>query len=244
MTLSLHDLPRAFLLAAKQLADIRILGVIGVALLIAAVIIGPFLLIFAGFFGVLDWLLPDRVTLPFLGDFQFLGVFTDGLAGRSSRFFWTYLMAPLALAIVGALLDSIVEAVETRHYPHLAPVRRRTLSDVTGYSLRFLALMLMVSFGAWVLAWVTGVPAAFIFVFATGYLIAREYCELVALRRLPETDAKILFSRNLIPLWAAGCFVALCLHIPLVTILIPVIGVASFTHLVTRIQQNPQDASP
>lgn len=235
----LPEVPQALALALRQLGDRRILGVLGLALVIAAIVTGPFLLVFAAVFGLLEWILPDSLTLPWVGEVGFLGVFTDGLVSRTSWLFWTYLISPLAVAIVGALLDPIVEAVEARHYPDLPAMRRRPVVEIAGYALRFLGLMLAVSAAAWILAWITGIPAALSFVLASGYLIAREYFETVALRRLSPPEARRLGRAQLPALWLTGGLVALALNLPLINLIAPLVGVAAFTHLFHRTDHSP-----
>jgi len=234
----LHEIPRVFLLALRQLTDGRILGILVLALVVVAVLIGPFLLLFAGVAWLIETILPDSITLPWIGRVGFLGVFTDGLVSRTSWAFWTYIMSPLAVAIIGALLEPIVEAVEARHYPGLSKVRRRGMGEVAGYATRFFLLMLSVSIAAWIVAGVTGIPSALIFVLASGYLIAREYFETVALRRMDEPTAKNLTRAHLPALWLAGCLVALALNLPLVNLVAPLVGVAAFTHLFHRVRRN------
>ena len=64
-----------------------------------------------------------------------------------------------------------------------------------------------------------------------GYLIAREYTETVALRRMSPADARRLTKDNLPTVWAAGTAVALALNVPLLNLVAPILGVAAFTHL-------------
>ncbi|KMW58693.1 membrane protein [Candidatus Rhodobacter oscarellae] len=219
-------LPRALSLALAQLADRRILGILVLALVIAVLVTGPFLLVIVGIAAVIDWI-PSPAGL-WGGETSEQG---GGWVRWSSWLFWTYIMSPLAVAIIGALLEPIVEAVEARHYPHLPKVRRRGAGEVIGYALRFLGLMLGVSLAAWVIAWLTGLPAALLFVLAGGYLIAREYFETVALRRVPTPEAKAAFRTGILPLCAVGLLVGLGLNIPVVQLVAPLIGVAAFTHL-------------
>lgn len=228
---ALREVSRALTLALRQLADRRLLTILLLALAIATVVTGPFLLVFAVLLGLLELILPDRLTLPLLGHIGFLGMFTDGLFSKTAWLFWTYLISPLAVAVVGALLDPIVAAVEARHFPNLPPVRRRGFGATVGYAVRFLFLLLGISLTAWIIAWLTAVPAAAVFVLASGYLIAREYFETVAIRRSPEPEAKRAFHANLPAFWLTGCLLALTLSVPLANFIAPIVGVAAFTHL-------------
>lgn len=238
---SLREISRALTLALRQLTDRRILGILLLALVIAGIATGPFFLIFAVLIGLAELILPDSVELPLMGRVGFLGMYTDGLFSRTAWLFWTYMMSPLTVAIVGALLDAIVTAVETRNYPGLPPVRRRGFWTAVGYAVRFLLLMLGISLIAWIIAWLTAIPATVVFVLASGYLIAREYFETVAIRRVTDQDAKRIVHRHLPKVWLTGCLVALALNVPIANMIAPIVGVAAFTHLFHRIRHSQAD---
>lgn len=225
---------QALMLALRQLADGRILAVLLLSLLIALALTGPFLLVFVIIAAILDWILPASLNLPWIGQVGFLGVFTHGLASKTSWVFWTYVMSPVAVAVIGALLDWIVDAVEARHYPGLPAVRHRSFAQIVGYGIRFLFLMLGVSLAALVVSFFSGVAAPVVFVLANGYLIGREYFETVALRRVSEADAKALTGRMLPLLWLLGSILALGLSVPFLNLVVPILGVAAFTHLYHR----------
>ena len=91
--------------------------------------------------------------------------------------------------------------------------------------------MLGVSIVAWLCTWITGLSATIVFMVGSGYLIAREYFETVALRRMDEFDAKKAVSDNLPTLWVAGIVVALGLTVPVLNLIAPLVGAAAFTHL-------------
>jgi len=236
---ALEHIPQALKLALRQLADGRVLGVLVLALIITIALTGPFLLVFVVIAAILDWITPASLTLPWLGEVSFLGVFTDGLVSRTSWVFWTYVMSPVAVAIIGALLDSIVDAVEARHHPGLPKVRRRSLFEVIVYAVRFLALMLGVSLLALIVSLFSGIGAPVVFVLANGYLISREYFETVALRRVDAPSAAALTRARLPVLWALGCLLALGLSVPFVNLVVPIVGVAAFTHLFHWLNPGP-----
>jgi uncharacterized protein involved in cysteine biosynthesis len=140
-------------------------------------------------------------------------------------------MAPVAGGIMGLFLEKVVAAVEARHFPALAPVRARSLSSSVFYAVRFFGLMVLVSFAALVVSFFSGPLAPVVFVAANGYLMAREYFETVALRRVDEGEAKKLERANIVTLWALGGALALVLTLPFVNLLVPIVGVAAFTHV-------------
>jgi len=219
---TLDTLPGAFAKAAAQLPSRRFLGILVLALGLTVLATGPFLLIVVGLAALIDVIpAPDLLQSGSGGSW----------VGWSSGLFWTYVMSPIAVAIVSLFLEPIVEAVERRHYPMLETVRRRGMGEAIGYAVRFFGLMLAVSAGAALIAWLTPIPGRLVFTLATGYLVAREYTETVALRRLRAPEAKAAVQQNLIGLWAAGIVVAIGLNVPLLNLVVPILGVAAFTHL-------------
>ncbi|RME18815.1 MAG: hypothetical protein D6801_00400 [Alphaproteobacteria bacterium] len=221
--------------AVKQLGDGRILKVLALTLGLMLLVTGPFLVVFVGLAALLEWLLPASLSLPWIGEVGFLGVFTAGLVSKTAWVFWTYVMAPLALAIVGMFLETIVDAVEARHYPGLAPLRRRSFAEQIGEAVRFLGLTLAVSLLALVVSMFSGALAPVVFVAANGYLIAREYFATVALRREAARQAQALARAHLPLIWSLGALLAVAMGLPYLNLLTPIVGVAAFTHLYHRL---------
>ncbi len=221
--------------ALRQLPSAAFLRLLAGALLVTLVLTGPFLALFAAMAWLVELVTPASLSLPWLGEVSFLGVFTQGLVSKTSWIFWTYVMAPVAIAVMGLFLESVVEAVEARHYPALARVRARSLREMLGYSVRFFLMMLAVSLAALIASLFAGFLAPVVFVAANGYLIGREYYETVALRRLGEGEARRRVRANLPVLWALGAMLALALNLPWVNLVAPLVGVAAFTHLYHRL---------
>ncbi len=222
--------------ALRQLPSAAFLKLLAGALAVTLVVTGPFLALFAAIAWLVELLTPASLSLPWLGEVSFLGVFTQGLVSKTAWVFWTYVMAPLAIAVMGLFLESVVEAVEARHYPALAPVRRRPWLRVLGQALWFFLLMLAVSLGALIASLFAGFLAPLVFVAANGYLIGREYYETVALRRLGEAEARRRTRQHLPLLWALGAVLAVALNLPWVNLAVPLVGVAAYTHLFHRLE--------
>ena len=64
-----------------------------------------------------------------------------------------------------------------------------------------------------------------------GYLLGREYYQMVAMRRLGRAEARKSFKQNRLTVWIAGCLMAVPLAIPVVNLIVPILGAATFTHL-------------
>ena len=141
-----------------------------------------------------------------------------------------FLMFPVAAIFVGLLLEDIADAVEARHYPGLPPARRQTLGEVLTHAGEF-ALVLI---GANLLALILYFFIPFIFWIVNGYLIGREYFEIVAYRRMEERAAKALRRKHFFAVWIAGTLIAIPLSVPILNIIAPLVGVAAFVHLYHR----------
>ncbi len=236
------ELPRILLRALAQLSDARVLGILVTSVLLMLLLTAPFAAVFLAVAWVIEAVTPASVTLPWLGEVSFLGVLTQGLFSRASWVFWTYVMAPVAGGIMGLFLENVVAAVERRHYPALPAVKPRPIASSLFYALRFFALMALVSLAALIVSFFSGPLAPVVFVAANGYLIAREYFETAALRRIDETRARQLERASLGALWLLGCLLALAYTLPFVSLLVPVTGVAAFTHVFHRLNAGPGGA--
>lgn len=222
-----------FLKALAQLGDRRFRRVlwIGLGLTLALLVA-----IYAAFLGVADLLLPDTVTLPFVGETG--GI--DALVSVASLvvMIWLsiFLMVPVASAFTGLYLEDVAEAVEARHYPHLPPAPRLPLWETLVDSVNFLGVLIAVNIVALIAYAFAGPFAPVLFWALNGFLLGREYFMLVAMRRLGRTGARSLARRHRGQVWAAGVLMAAPLSVPVVNLLVPVLGAATFTHLFHRLQ--------
>ena len=180
-------------------------------------------------------LMPDSFTLPFIGQVTFLENIAAGVSVLGVLALSTVLMIPVASAFTGLFLDDVADAVETRHYPALGPVKRQPFLSALADSARFLGVMLVANLCALVLYLAFAPLAPLIFWGLNGFLLGREYFQLVAIRRLGPVEAGRMRRRNSARIWLAGTLMAIPLTIPLVNLLVPIIGVATFTHLFHRL---------
>jgi CysZ protein len=218
--------------ALSQMGDARFLKVTALGLgLTIALLVG----VYAATLWLLDWLAPETITIPFVGPIGGL----DTLIGIGSILLMiglsVFLMVPVASAFSGLFLDTVAQAVEDRHYPDLPPATPLPLADTIIGSLNFFGLVVFLNLLA-LIGYILAGPFAPIFFWAVnGYLLGREYFSLAAERRLPKAQARALRKANGGTVWLAGILMAAPLSIPLVNLLIPVLGAATFTHLFHRL---------
>jgi uncharacterized protein involved in cysteine biosynthesis len=70
-----------------------------------------------------------------------------------------------------------------------------------------------------------------VFFTLNGYLLGREYFELVAQRRMTAVEAKALRRTRRARVFLAGVVVAFLLTIPLVNLITPIIATAFMLHI-------------
>ena len=133
---------------------------------------------------LLGWLLPESVTLPWIGPVGFLDEVAFWGALGLMLVLSVVLMVPAAAAVVGFFLDEVAAAVEARYYPALPPAVEMGLGEQVAEAARFFGLVVLVN--AVALAIYLAVPplAPFVFWLVNGFLLGREYFGLVATRRL------------------------------------------------------------
>ncbi|WP_284377198.1 EI24 domain-containing protein [Amylibacter marinus] len=217
-----------FTKALLQIADRRFLRVLltGVGLTIA--------LLAALTLGV-QFLLPDSISLPWIGEIEWLGAVLSGVLLLSMLVGSIFLMVPVASLFTGLFLDQIADAVEQKHYPHLPDSPRASLRVSMAEALRFFGLLVLINLLALVVYLLFTVLGPVLFWAVNGFLLGREYFQLVALRFIPAADALALRRKHGLQIFIAGFLMAVPLSIPLINLLIPVLGVATFTHIFHRL---------
>ena len=191
---------------------------------------------------LVEWGDPGSVEIPLVGPVGGLGTLMTWGAALIMLAFSVVLMVPVASAFTGLFLEDVCRAVEARHYPDLPPVPRPKFLDALIETANFIGLLIavnLVCIGLYVVA-IPLIPI--IFWGANGLLLGREYFTLVASRRLGRPAAKALCKQHFWQVWRAGCLMAAPLSIPLLSLVIPVLGVATFTHLFQRLSSpGPRD---
>lgn len=158
---------------------------------------------------------------------------TDVAIGLAALVLPVLFFPALATTIMGGWLERVADAVEDRHYPGLNWPRPQKWSEVLLTTLRFLAVMVLVNLLAlpvYLLLLITGLTVVLVTA-VNGYLLGREYFELVALRRLDPRQARKVFRHHLGKLWLAGAIIAMLFGIPILNLAAPVIATAFMVHV-------------
>ena len=223
----------SFLAALGQLGDRRFQAVLAKGLGITVAI---FVAVYVVFVQVVGWFLGDSVSLPWIGTVTWVDDAVSWGAIPLMLLLSVFLMVPVASAITGIFLDDVAQAVEDRHYPSLGPANELTLMDNIRDSLAFLGVLIGANIIALVLYIFLAPLAPFIFWGLNGFLLGREYFTLAAIRRVGRDGAAQLRKRHFVTIWIAGVLMVVPLTIPLVNLLVPILGAATFTHLFHRLE--------
>jgi uncharacterized protein involved in cysteine biosynthesis len=223
-----------FAKALGQLGDGRFLRVmlLGIALA-AALLTGAY----AGLLWLIETFTPGSIEIPFVGPVGGLDTLLSWGSVLLMIVLSMFLMIPVASAFSGLFLEDVAQAVEDRHYPGLPPVARQRFGDVLIDTANFIGLLLALNTGALLLYPFVGPFSPLLFWGMNGYLLGREYFTLVAMRRLGRDGARAMRRAYGLRIWAAGVLMAAPLSIPLINLAVPVLGVATFTHLFHRLSR-------
>lgn len=194
-------------------------------------------LLLAGATWGVQLILPDQVVLPFFGEIGVLSWLLSGFVLVAMIGLSVFLMVPVASVFIGFYLESISEAVERKHYPDLPPAPRTPLADTVLDSLKFFGLIVVVNLLALVIYLASTLLAPVVFWVVNGILLGREYFQLVALRRLGRKEADALRRKHRVQIWLAGVLMAVPLSLPVVNLIVPLLGAATFTHLFHRLNR-------
>jgi len=224
---------QAFFLALGQIGDRRFRKVLVLGIgLTFSLLVGAY----AGLLWLINIFVGEAAILPVLGEVRWL----NDLLGLSSFIFMmvlsVFLMIPVASAITSMFLDEVAQAVEDRHYPGLPPVPSVPFWDGLRDTVNFLGVLLGANLLAFILYAMVPPAAMFIFWGLNGFLLGREYFTLAAMRRLGRQGAKELRARHSGTIWAAGTLMAVPLSVPLLNLVIPILGAATFTHIYHRLE--------
>jgi len=193
------------------------------------VVFGSFFLslaLFAALVYGVGWLL-DGIALFGVG---WLDWIVEAL-GSTAAFVVAILLFPgAALVIVSLFLEPIVRAVEARHYPGRPPGRKQPVAETLVNVMRLVVVSVILNLLALPLYLIPGVNL-FVFYFLNGYLLGREYFELVAFRRMGVREARALCKQRKGRIFIGGVVITVLLSIPIINWMMPVVAVAYMVHI-------------
>lgn len=211
---------RAFTLAVGEFFEPELRRVVLIAVGLTAAL-------FAALWATVAWLLLETQFF----EWWWLDEALAFLGGIAALVLSWLLFPAVAMLFVGLFLDGVVEAIERRHYPHLPEARGVGMTTAIGSAVRLgliaLALNLLLLPAYFLLPGIN----LLLFWGVNGYLLGREYFELVALRRLGSDAARMLRRERAAGVFLAGVVIAVLLTVPILNLAAPVFGAAFMLHL-------------
>ena len=159
--------------------------------------------------------------------------------GWAATLVLTWFLFPAVFTVIASLfLDRVAGATEARHYADLPEAPDARLVAALGATAGFLAAMVVLNL---VMLIFLLIPPLFPFVFygVNGYLLGREFFELVALRRIGLEEVRHLRKAHRGRLFLAGIVIAFLFTIPGLNLVAPVIATAAMVHLFENFRRIP-----
>jgi len=141
-----------------------------------------------------------------------------------------FLIPPVTSLMAGLYLDDIAGDVERVYYPQDPPGHELPTLAALGVGLKFFVVVLMVNIVALFLLLIPGVNLI-AFYLGNGYLLGREYFEMVAMRHLPSDEARRLRKANMAYVTVCGLIIAGLASVPILNLLTPLFATAFMVHV-------------
>ena len=147
-----------------------------------------------------------------------------------------FMFPPISTAVMGLLSDQVVDAVEDDYYPHEKASRNaKILENFLGalkLAVAVILLNLLALIPYLILLLITGgIGTLVLYLLLNGYLLGREYFEMVAIRHMSHKDAVKFRKFHHSKVLMAGMLIAGLFLIPVVNILAPILGASIMTHI-------------
>jgi CysZ protein len=172
-----------------------------------------------------EWSFAHFVTLPGWAEKTI-----EWLGGLALVVGSVFLIPPVTSLIAGLYLDEIAGEVERDHYPSDPPGRELGTATAIGISLRFFVVILLVNLLALFLLLVPGVNLIAFYV-GNGYLLGREYFEMVAMRHMTPEAARALRKANRVTVLLSGFVIAGLASVPILNLTTPLFATAFMVHM-------------
>ena len=133
--------------------------------------------------------------------------------------------------VTGFLLERVAGRIEARDYPGQPPAREQGTWEAVRLASRFALVSIGLNLLALPIYFLLPVINLMVFYGLNGYLLGREYFELVALRRLDEHSVRALRRSYQGSIFLSGALIAFITTIPLLNLAAPVVATAFMVHL-------------
>ncbi len=178
-----------------------------------------------------EWSFAHFVTLP-----NWAEKTIEWLGGLALVVGSVFLIPPVTSLIAGLYLDDIAGQVERIYYPADPPGHELGTATAVGISLRFFFVILAVNLLALFLLLIPGVNLIAFYV-GNGYLLGREYFEMVAMRHMTPEAASALRKANRVTVLLCGFVIAGLASVPILNLTTPLFATAFMVHMFKRVRR-------
>ena len=217
----------AFAKAVQQLPEPEFLSVVKRSLALT-------IFVFIALAAVIFWALGGVGDLTLFGWTIASSEFIRGAATTITVVVALFAFPLVASIFIGVFVEDVAVAVEKRHYPADPAGRPMALMPSVIAGLRFVGVMVVINvlaIPAYLLLLLLPPAGLLLFYILNGYLISREYFELVAHRHLDENAARALRKSHRWQLLVSGVVITFLFTIPIVNFVIPLVAAAAMTHI-------------
>lgn len=161
-----------------------------------------------------------------------------GLGGFAAVIVASFLMFPAVMGLAQSLfLEDAAGRVEERYYGDLPPADEQPIWEGVKDGLSLALVTILANLIVLPVYLLLPFFNLVVFYILNGYLLGREYFELVAVRRMTRPDVQRLRRRYGGRITAAGVPIAILMTIPLVNLLAPVVATAFMVHVFERVRR-------
>ena len=175
-----------------------------------------------------------------------LGNYFSVVSVATMLMFSVFLMTPVASLFTGLHLNAVADEVEARYYPHLTDAVQQDKQKLWHDSIRYFVLMLGINLVPFMVFAISGMLWGMaLFWVLNGWLLSREYVTMIIERSADRPSIRDFRRIHRSRLLLAGVTLAVLLSVPFLNLLMPVVGVAAFTHLTHALEtRRPEGVAP
>lgn len=159
----------------------------------------------------------------------------EAALGLTAILAWYFLFPAISTTIMSLFLEHIAGAVEEEWYPARIGRRPVPLMEALWNGLQFALIVIVLNLIALIpyliLLVLGGIGAPLLFLALNGYLLGREYFEMVALRHMDRRDMVRMRRTSRGPVFIGGLMMAGLFLVPVVNLFAPLVGASVLTHI-------------